>query len=131
MIIGRICALCLLLVLVACGDKDDSPTKPTSPPASGPERVVETLMKALEDGDCEVVKRVVVTPSAIDCAQVTEAAGMLVLEGVDPDQVRYESGTIAGDSATVTITWSKDLPPEPIDVQRVDGDWLVVFDSSP
>lgn len=88
-------------------------------------------MRALEAGDCAAVKLVVVTPSAIDCAQVTEASGMLIAEGVDLDSVAYEAGEIAGDSSTVTITWSKDLPPESIDVQRVDGTWLVVFDSAP
>ncbi len=120
----RVAVACLLLMLAACASEPE-PAKPT------PEQVVETLIRAIEDGDCETVKRVVVTPSAIDCAQVGEAASMLVVEGVDIDDVRYEAGKIAGDSTTVTIIWSKDLPPEQIDVQRVDGKWRVVFDSAP
>ena len=129
----------MLLALVACGDKEggSTPTTPAPSPqstTSAPsetEKVVETLMRAIEDGDCDTVKKVVVTPSAIDCAQLTEASGMLAAEGVDMDDVRYEDGDVAGDSSTVKITWSKDLPSETIDVQRVDGEWLVEFDSSP
>jgi hypothetical protein len=134
--VRRIAALCLLLALVACGDKEggSTPPTPTQSSTSAPsqtEKVVETLMRAIEEGDCDTVKKVVVTPSAIDCAQLGEASGMLAAEGVDLDKVRYEDGEIAGDSSTVTITWSKDLPSETMDVQRVDGEWLVVFDSSP
>jgi hypothetical protein len=137
--VRRIAAVCLLLTLVACGDKEGGPTPTTPAPTkssstgapSEREQVVETLMRAIEDGDCDTAKKVVVTPSAIDCAQLSEASGMLAAEGVDMDDVRYEDGDVAGDSSTVTITWSNDLPSETIDVQRVDDTWLVVFDSSP
>ncbi len=128
-----IAALLLLLTAAACGDERAPATN--SPPSSAPvlnerEQVVDTLMRAIEAGDCDRVKGVVLTPSEIDCGAIVESAGMLELEGVDLDSVRYESGEIAGDSSTVTITWSTDLPKEETDVQRVDDEWLVVFDSA-
>ncbi len=123
----------VLLVLVACGASEPEPAAPasTAARASTTEQAVEALMRALEDGDCATVKTVVVRRTEIDCAQVGEASGMLVAEGTDIDEVRYADGEITGDSATVTITWRDDLPAETIDLQRVDGRWLVVFDSSP
>lgn len=137
----RLAALTLLLAVVACGS-DEAPadrektspqaTTSQSPRDSTPqETAVETLIRALDEGDCAAVKDVVVTPSAIDCGSVSEAAGLLAAEGIDPDRVTYESGQIAGDSSTVAITWGNGQPPESFDVQRVDRDWLVVFDSSP
>ena len=128
-----------VLLLAGCGESDEpagsSPTtiattSATPQKLSETEKVVQTMWKALEQGDCDAVKRVVVTPSAIDCAQLGEAAGMFVAEGIDLDAARYEDGETAGDSATVKITWNDTLPTETIDVQRVDGTWLVVFDSA-
>lgn len=87
-------------------------------------------MRAIEQGDCGTVKKLVVTPSEIDCGQIGEAAGMLEAEGVQLDEVKYKQGSINDDSSTVTISWAPDLPPEPIELQRVDGEWLVVFDSA-
>lgn len=128
-----VAALLLLLTAVACGDERTPQT--STPSSSAPvlnerEQVVDTLMRAIEAGDCDRVKDVVLTPSEIDCGAIVDSAGMLEMEGVDLDGVRYEAGEIAGDSSTVTITWSKDLPEEAMDVQRVDGEWLVVFDSA-
>src|SRR5215204_189569 len=43
---------------------------------------------------------------------------------------RYRRGSIVGDSTTVTIDWANGYPTESYDVQRLDGTWLVVFDSA-
>lgn len=129
----RIAALLLLLTMVACGDER---TPATDPPASSVpvlnerEQVVDTLMRAIEAGDCDQVKAVVLTPSEIECGAIAESAGILEMEGVDLDEVSYDAREIFDDSSTVTITWSKDLPKETAEVQRVDGEWLVVFDSA-
>ena len=127
--IRRLAVLSLVFTLVACGDEEPKP-EPGAPALNEREQVVDTLMRAIDDGDCDRVKEVVLTPSEIDCGSIAESAGTLATEGIDIDKVIYEAGEIAGDSSTVTITWNKDLPPEPTDVQRVDGKWLVVFDSA-
>lgn len=135
----RVIVVAALLVLAGCGGSDkpagSSPTtsattSSTPQQLSETEQVVQKMWKAFEQGDCDAVKRVVVTPSAIDCAQLGEVAGMFVAEGIDLDAARYEEGETAGDSATVKITWNDTLPTETIDLQRVDGTWLVVFDSA-
>lgn len=120
----RVAAALLVLTLAACTEAG-----PTSE-ASDRVQVVKTLMRALEKGDCDTVKDMVVTPSQIDCGQIDEAAGMLEAEGVELDEVKYKAGSITDDSSIVTISWGPDLPPEPIELQRVEGKWLVVFDSA-
>jgi hypothetical protein len=135
-------ALCLLVVIGGCHGSGSgspapspTPTSATSGPSpahapTDPEIAVEKLMRALDDGDCAAVKHVVVTPSEVDCGLVTEAAGSFAAEGIDLDQVRYRATKPEDDSVTVEITWGNDYPTESYDVQRIDGDWRVVFDSA-
>ena len=72
----RLAALMLLLALASCADSDPPPD-PGAPALDEREQVVDTLMRAIEDGDCDQVKDVVLTPSEIDCGSIDESAGML------------------------------------------------------
>lgn len=91
---------------------------------------MERLLRALEDGRCERAKDVVLTPSELSCGQVTESMGSLEAEGIDLAEVTYEADEVVNDSATVSISWGNGYPPEQYDVQRVEGEWLVVLDSA-
>jgi hypothetical protein len=87
-------------------------------------------MRALDDGDCRRVKRLVVTPSAIDCGTVRAAEDSFADDGIDLDEVVYRSGPVQGSSTTVRITWGNGAPREAYDVERVGKRWLVVLDSA-
>jgi hypothetical protein len=87
-------------------------------------------MRALDDGDCRRVKRLVVTPSAVDCGTVRAAEDSFADDGIDLDEVVYRSGPVQGSSTTVRITWGNGTPRESYDVERVGKRWLVVLDSA-
>lgn len=115
-------ALVAVLLLGGCGGSDD---------ASGdPAASVEAMMQALDAGDCAAVKDVVLTPSEIDCGFVAELGGMFADEGLDLAEVDFAVTERTGDQATVEIDWGDGEPAETYEVQRVDGDWKVVFDSA-
>ncbi|MEO6604128.1 MAG: hypothetical protein ABIN55_00810 [Aeromicrobium sp.] len=120
----HLAAAMLLLALAACTEAGPSPKTPARV------QVVDKLIRAIEVGDCQKVKDLVVTPSEIDCGQITESIGLLADEGIDVDEISYDAGPVNGPSSTVEITWNKTMPRESMDVQRVDGEWLVVFDSA-
>ncbi len=117
-------AVALLLGLLGgCGGGE--------PPAGeDPAASVETMMRALDDGDCDAVKEVVVTPSQIDCGFVSDLGGMFAAEGLDLDDVDFSVTERTGDQATVRIEWGDGDPAETYEVQRLDGRWKVVFDSA-
>lgn len=97
----------------------------------GPTDAVETMLRALDAGDCEAAKDVVVTPSLIDCEYVRGLAGMFEGGDVDLDDVDLEVVEEVGpDQATVEIDYHDGQQPETYEVQRVDGEWLVLFDSA-
>lgn len=125
-------ALSLVLV-AACGSQDSSEGDPAPSPsataAAGPAAAVEQLMRALDAGDCDAAKALVVTPSALDCGDVEAAAGSFAEEGNDLDTVTYEAGEVEGTSASVTIDWGNENPGESYDVEKIDGTWRVLFDS--
>jgi hypothetical protein len=129
-------ASALTLVLVACGSSTSSPDDAARPtpaptPTLPPESVVEQLVRALDEGDCEAAKDAVLTPSALDCDLVEESRGQFDAEGIDPEEVRYRTTERVGDSATVHIDWgTKDAPGEEYQLVRVDGAWKVEFDSA-
>lgn len=101
------------------------------PDGSGdPAAAVETMMRALDSGDCEAVKDVVLTPSEIDCGFVTDLGGMFADEGLELDEVDFTVTESSGDQATVEIDWNDGDPNESYEVQRVDGTWKVLFDSA-
>ncbi len=137
----RFVAVSVLVLLAACGTSgptQPTPTtesqKPTSSPTSShagspPEVAVEGLMRALDDGDCSRAKKLVVTPSELGCDVVEQSKDSFADEGIDLDEVTYRAGSIQDASTTVTITWGNDYPAESYDVQKIGGDWKVVFDS--
>ncbi|MFI5426463.1 hypothetical protein [Aeromicrobium sp. UC242_57] len=127
-----------LVLVAACGTSDSggggstespAPTAPTASAASGPAAAVEQPMRALDAGDCDAVKALVVTPSAVDCGDVEAAEGSFADEGTELDDVTYTAGPSQGTTAKVTIDWGNDNPGESYDVENVDGTWLVVFDA--
>lgn len=127
-----------LLLVAACGTGDSSPggmssgpaqTHTATPVVQGPAAAVKELMRALDAGNCDEVRAVVVTPSAIDCGDVEAAAGSFAEEGTDLADVTYQAGPEQGTTSRVTIDWGNENPGESYDVEKVDGKWLVVFDS--
>lgn len=128
-------AVASLIVLAACGTSDSGGAEPSGTPAStaaaptGAAAAVEQLMLALDAGDCEAARRLVVTPSELDCDVVVEAEGSFADEGNDLADATYSAGPAQGSSTSVTIDWGSGNPNESYDVEQVDGRWLVVFDS--
>lgn len=114
----------LLVALAACGGETVAPDK------AGPQDAVESLLRALNAGNCTAAKRVVVAPSLLDCGQVDETAGTVTAAGIDLDEVRYRVATVVANSTTVEVTTPNGNPQGSYDVQRVDGTWRVVFDSA-
>lgn len=129
-----------LLLTTACGSSDSpgsapdrttsGPTSSAAPIADDPAGAVESLMRALERGDCESAQDLVVTPSALGCELVDQAAGSFADEGIDLERTTYTAGPVEDTSTTVTIDWGNGDPHESYDVEQVDGRWLVVFDSA-
>lgn len=125
-------AVMSLVVLAACGTSDGPDSKPsTSAPAasSGAAAAVEQLMRALDAGDCAAARKAVLTPSELDCGTVRESEGSFADEGNDLAEATYTAGPTEGSTASVTIDWGSGNPDETYDVEKVDGQWLVVFDS--
>lgn len=108
-------------VLAACG----SESEPSSD-SSTPEAAVMSFMVGLEAGDCAAVKKIVVTPSTVDCEVVESLRGSYADEGTDVDDVSLEAGEVEGDSAVVAVGGDSE---ESFDVERIDGAWRVIFDT--
>ena len=99
------------------------------PTTGEPTQVVESLFRAYEAGDCAAAREVVLSPTDLDCTVVSESKGLLAGEGIDLDDVTFAAGDIIGTSATVEVSWAAD-DVEVVEVERVDGIWLVVVDSA-
>ncbi len=97
--------------------------------SAGPDEAVESFYRAFEAGDCDAARKVVLRPDDLDCTVVIESAGALAAEGIDLDAASFTPGDIADSSATVKVSWGTD-DPEVVEVERVDGAWLVVIDSA-
>lgn len=149
----RLVAVSMVLVVAACGTSDPSEpdTPPTSPSPPSPsasesetpttvnpparplapaEAAVDALMRALDAGDCQAAKKLVVTPSELGCDVVEQSKGSFIDEGIVLDDVIYRVGKVHDASATVRITWGNGYPTESYDVQKTGGRWTVVFDSA-
>ncbi|AWB93377.1 hypothetical protein [Aeromicrobium chenweiae] len=140
----RLLAVAALVLVAACGSggSSDPETPATSArsatpttggprtPPTGPAAAVDAMMRALDAGDCRGMRKVVVTPSAVDCEVVRSAKDSFADEGIDLDDVVYEAGPVNGSSSTVTITWGNGTPDESYDVEKSGGRWRVVFDSA-
>jgi hypothetical protein len=149
----RLVAMSMMLVVAACGTSDpsepDSASTSPSPPAPRPsvsatpttveppvrplapaEAAVDALMRALDAGDCQAAKKLVVTPSELGCDVVQQSKGSFIAEGIVLDDVIYRVGEVHDASATVKITWSNGHPAESYDVQKTGGRWKVLFDSA-
>lgn len=135
----RLAAVGALLVVAACGTSDPpEPAKSSTPPSTTTpapalapaEAAVDGLMRALDAGDCQAARRLVVTPSELGCDVVAQSKDSFAAEGIDLDEVTYRAGAVHDASSTVSITWGNDYPTESYDVQKIDGRWKVVFDSA-
>lgn len=116
-------AVSVLLVsaLSACGSGSDASG------ASTPEAAVTSFLTGLEAGDCDAVKKAVVTPSTVDCEVVQSLKGSYADEGTDIDTMSLTAGEVEGDSAVVTLGGSSE---ESWNVERMDdGSWRVIFDT--
>jgi hypothetical protein len=111
-----------LLLAAACGSGDGTG-------ADSPEGAVSDLMAALEQGSCQDVKDVVVTPDEIDCEMVATLEGDYAADGVDIKSARLSADEPVDGSATVTVDLGTDEADQTWQVQQVDGSWKVLFDS--
>src|SRR5215207_2875161 len=102
-------AVAAMLVVAACGGSDDpAPAKTSTPPStttpahtlSPPEATVDALMRALDAGDCDTAKELVVTPSELGCDIVEEMKDSFAAEGIDLDAVTYAAGAVHDASTT-------------------------------
>lgn len=124
-----------LIVLAACGASDSGGAEPSGSPSSpvvtptGAAAAVEQLMLALDAGDCAAARRLVVTPSELDCDVVRSSEGSFADEGNDLADATFSADDAQGPSTSVTIDWGSANPDETYDVEKIDGRWLVVFDS--
>lgn len=113
-IVVTVALVVLILVAMRSGGSDGSPV----------ERA-ESFERAVFAGDCAGVKAVVVGPEQVDCVVISEGAESL--KELDVDAITYTVADSAADSATVRM----DIGGEKQDLSlvKVDGRWLVVFDS--
>jgi hypothetical protein len=119
----RLAAVAFLLLTAACG------SDPAPPSADSAGDAVTRLLRALDAGSCTAVKKIVVTPDAIDCEEVGQLRGSYTEEGVNLNKVKTSTGKVNGSSATVTVDLGTDDADESWQVERVGGAWRVVFDS--
>lgn len=116
-------AVAVCLLVAACGaESSDSD-------AAGAGDAVKELMASVDAGSCPDVKRIVLTPDAIDCEQIQDLAGSYSSAGVDLDDVSVSVGEVVDRSATVTVDIGSDDDDEQWQVEKVDGSWRVMFDS--
>jgi hypothetical protein len=119
----RLAAVAAVLVVAGCG------SDPASSEADGATDAVTQLMTSLEAGSCPDVKRIVLTPDAIDCEQIGALGGTYSNQGVDLDDVTLTTGEVTDGSATVTVDLGTDDEDETWQVEQVGGSWRVIFDS--
>lgn len=111
-------ALAALALVAGCGTK-------TADDHDASEALVDYLA-AVDDGNCDAVKKVVVDPDSVDCDEVSSSSG---LYGDELGSLTAKVTDEVDDSAVVTVTWSDDSTDD-YDLQRVDGTWLVITPSS-
>lgn len=129
-------AVLTLVGVSACGSDASDPTSPSKPSAStsapvassGAADAVKQLMTALEAGDCDQAKAVVVTPDTIDCEVIESLASSYENEGVAVADGSFDESDVEGESGAVTVSWDG-ADPETWNVEQIDGQWKVLFDS--
>lgn len=112
------------VALPACSGGTDPKQEPRQ---SGPAAAVETLERALARDDCAGVKKIVVGPEQIDCGFIAEAAAAMA--EVDLDAAIYAVIDVGDDTATVRIDLG-DGEKQDLDLVRMSGAWLVIFDTA-
>jgi hypothetical protein len=115
-------AIAALLLVAACGSGGGAGS-------DSPEGAVGDLMAALEKGSCKDVKDLVVTPDAVDCEMIGTLKGDYASDGVDLDDVELSAAEPVDGSTTVTADLGTDEADQTWQVQQIDGDWKVLFDS--
>lgn len=98
---------------------------------ANPAQVTEQFLRALVDGNCKEVKRLVTMPSAIDCEWVAETSNSGELTRADLDKTEFIIVDEGGGSATVEVMYPGDAGDETTttDLVRTDGAWRVLFDA--
>lgn len=95
-----------------------------------PADAAESYFRALAADDCATVRAVVLSSEDLDCSLVTEMHSSLIdADGFDVDGASFAVDDVVDDSAVVEISWDADRS-ETIELQRVDGTWLVVLDTA-
>ncbi|MET0819330.1 MAG: hypothetical protein ABWY58_00070, partial [Aeromicrobium sp.] len=74
-------------------------------------------------------KDLVVTPDEIDCEMIGTLKGDYASDGVDLDDIELSSAEPVDGSTTVTVDLGTDEADQTWQVQQIDGDWKVLFDS--
>lgn len=121
--IGLIATAAVLVILVAGviavarhdGGSDDGPAART-----------ESFERALIKGDCPAMKKLVVSPDQVDCAELGEMSASV--QNVDPDKITYTLIDSGKDTATVQLKILGEK--QKLDLVRESGIWLVIFDTA-
>ncbi len=144
----------LLLVLglllasgvAGCADRQDEPTtsasttldaepsddvEPSEPdPTVNPAQVkaaakaLRGYLRAADAGNCAAVKKRVLLPEQVECADVHDMEGQWSAGGDDLTRVKI-SADVIDDSGFATVTWA-DGSDDTWDLQEVDGRWVVL-----
>lgn len=114
------------LVLVLTNDDDDEKADDDTTTSSGaaPDEVVESLIDAAEDADCDKAKTFLT-----DTAQAADPCNAAEFRLLSTDDVDAEVGdpVIDGDEATVPVSFDNQGTTEDyvFNLEQVDGTWLV------
>lgn len=115
----------LVLVLTGDDDKDeDGKDDPTSASQAAPAEVVESLLDAAEDGDCDKVKTYL-TATAV-AADPCSSAEFQLLSTEDVDAAVGDA-QVDGSAATVPVTFASSAGSTDYEfrLEQVDGAWRV------
>lgn len=94
--------------------------------APGPLALAQSFERALAKGDCPAVKKLVVAPGEIDCGFIAEAAESM--KQIDVGAIGYRLTASGKESATVGLDVGGEK--DSLDLVKVDGTWLVLFDTA-
>jgi hypothetical protein len=125
-VLGVLVVAAVLTAIALNRESGDKRTSPGTTGGPGPVARVESFERALAQGDCAAVKKLVVAPGEIDCGSIAEAAESM--SGIDVGAIVYRVTDSGEDFATVRV----DIEGEKssLDLVKDGGSWFVIFDTA-